>query len=91
MEAGRAPAAALGWLAENASPQGGYDHVPMPKDACPLRDKHNPALAARWPAERAEAASPSLQHTVASWRADPGLVPALQATNPWAPPAPPAP
>jgi hypothetical protein len=81
-------AAARVWLAEQLGPEG-LDHVDQPKDSCPLRDKHNPALADGWPAERAAQRSPSLRHTVEAWRADPRLRRKLTATNPWA--APPAP
>ena len=56
--------AALRWLRENLRDTTGYDHIPKPKDTCPLNDKHNLTLATKaFPADLAAARSPSWQAT----------------------------
>ncbi|MCB9553833.1 MAG: hypothetical protein H6705_18515 [Myxococcales bacterium] len=82
---GKALPAALEWLAVNASPDGGYDHVHKPKDECPLLDRWNLELASKnWPRDDAAARSPSWARLEADWSANTTLCNALRATNPWA-------
>lgn len=61
----------------------GFDAIQMPKDRCPLGDKHNADLADGWPAAFAVARSPSLKHTIAAWRQDDRLREKLRSTSGW--------
>ena len=75
--------AALRWLRENLRDTTGYDHIPKPKDTCPLNDKHNLTLATKaFPADLAAARSPSWQATQTRLSTSPPLNALLSAINP---------
>ena len=75
--------AALQWLRGNLHDTTGYDHIPKPKDTCPLNDKHNLTLATKaFPAEAAAARSPSWQATQTRLSASPPLKALLTRINP---------
>lgn len=75
--------AALQWLRGNLHDTTGYDHIPKPKDTCPLNDKHNLTLATKaFPAEAAAARSPSWQATQTRLSASPPLKALLTTINP---------
>ena len=75
--------AALRWLRENLRDTTGYDHIPKPKDTCPLNDKHNLTLATKaFPANLAAARSPSWQATQTRLSTSPPLNALLSAINP---------
>ena len=75
--------AALHWLRENLRDTTGYDHIPKPKDTCPLNDKHNLTLATKaFPADLAAARSPSWQATQTRLSDSPPLNALLAVINP---------
>ena len=75
--------AALRWLRENLRDTTGYDHIPKPKDTCPLNDRHNLTLATKaFPADLAAARSPSWQATQTRLSTSPPLKALLSAINP---------